>query len=652
MPVRPTRPALAGLIFMLGAGVGAVPAAIAAEPVEDALRGWVATIDASPSWAARFEAIDVSAGAAVMRGLKITAEDSPLPFEADFGALSVAGYAVGPGAGFSADAITIDAIRMLIGPSVMNVSAIRLDRLAIPDFTAVYFDPDRPFTSMMKFYQVALQARLAEGTIGEVAMVQTVGPDTSRVTYQNFKFTGLENGRIASATAGPFAMTAPSPEGLVRMSVDRVESFDTDLSAFVHVFDPDAYAGGVGDMTWRQAMRMAAYRNMVLEVPGARVVMKDLEMEGFRFRQPARPFTPFLDLAMANPNMTRSEMDALGQDSVLDMVSAFGIGRLSLRGVEVVTADIDRFHLGDFSLIDFSIDGLGEASVSDLDVVVGGEGSVRLQRFAIGEIEFPPIEVIRQAILAESGGGPEPAPTDVVPRLGFVEAMGVVVGMPASAPVTLDRARLTMQGYLGAVPTLVDFEMLGLSVPVALADRGPRETLSALGYTDIKVDAGYRLRWNEVDKSVEIRDVVLSLADIGTVKADVTLSGLTRQMIEHPETIETSLGGLMFDGARITVVDNSITNRVLGMQAAQMNVEPEKFRQQMVAAVPFFITALQNAGFQAKIAPALQAFLSAPGELTIEAKPLQPVPFSIVLSTAEDAPQNLPDLLSIEITNR
>src|SRR5690606_4561004 len=109
------------------------------------------------------------------------------------------------------------------------------------------------------------------------------------------------------------SMSAPSRDGLIRFVIDKLESYDTDLGVFVHVYDPDAYAGGRGDMQWRTAMRLAAYRNMSIEAPGARITLHDLELSDLRMRQPPSPVLPYLDAIMTNPVMSQRQQEELAE---------------------------------------------------------------------------------------------------------------------------------------------------------------------------------------------------------------------------------------------------------------------------------------------------------------------------------------------------
>ena len=77
---------------------------------------------------------------------------------------------------------------------------------------------------------------------------------TSKVVYENFRIDDFADGKVGSFVAGPIRMESPTPDGLINMTIASIESRDTDLGAFVHVYSPDSYVDGVGDMVWRDGI--------------------------------------------------------------------------------------------------------------------------------------------------------------------------------------------------------------------------------------------------------------------------------------------------------------------------------------------------------------------------------------------------------------
>ena len=236
---------LAG-VFLL-----AFPVALhAEEPVETALKGFVAGIDASPTWTAAYRGLtyDPATETATLSGLSLKTETGNVTIDVE--TITVAGYQAAADGGFAAHAVTADGGTVNSGFLKISLSNLALDDVAVPSLAGVAYDPGKPFTSLVRFYSEILKARLAHGRISSIAVIEKINQMTSRITYENFTIDDLKDGRIGSVHAGPLTLQAPAPEGLVGMTVGSVEAHGIDIGAMLRVYNPDAYAGGVGDMVW------------------------------------------------------------------------------------------------------------------------------------------------------------------------------------------------------------------------------------------------------------------------------------------------------------------------------------------------------------------------------------------------------------------
>ena len=64
----------------------------------------------------------------------------------------------------------------------------------------------------------------------------------------------------------------------------------------------------------------------------------------------------------------------------------------------------ERFHLGDFHINDMSSDGIGEIGINDLDAAATDKSSLGAQRLAVGDIRFPDISYLSNALRAAEAG--------------------------------------------------------------------------------------------------------------------------------------------------------------------------------------------------------------------------------------------------------
>jgi hypothetical protein len=373
-------------LALAGAALFAAPAS-AEEPVETAIKVWVAAIDASPDWTAHFDGLtyDAASQKAVLTGLSIASEKPGVA--TNLATVTLTGFAQTADGGFSATHIAADKGTATAGPLAATISDVELNGIAMPPVGGLAWDPEHLFTSIIRAYAPVAKVRMTNGRIGAIDLVQDTKGVKSRIGYSQFRIDRWADGKIAGVTAGPLSMDAPSPDGLLKMRVASVEGRDLDLDQFLRVYDPDRYAGGVGDMAWHPVMGMAAYHDFSIEGPGLKTTMSLLSMENFRLRQPKQSFAAFLDRVFASPDQPPDGIEST--HAAINMLSAYSIGRFGISRLDVKATGIDTLHLGGFSLSDLSIDGLGEFAIDDFQGAVRDQGTVKIGRFASAGWSFP-----------------------------------------------------------------------------------------------------------------------------------------------------------------------------------------------------------------------------------------------------------------------
>ena len=663
------------------AGLVCLPAlpAQAEEPVEAAVRSWIAAIDASPDWVAGFGELtyDSTLKLATIRNLSIRSEKLDAAhggkIEATFDKIDIAGFTQqSDGAIAFSDfearqgrvvataqtpakkATTPDGIDQ---PSIPMMVDLRFDTLSIkdasvPSFLNVIFDPTKPATSWVRLVANAAKSSTGAMEMRGISYETDLQDEKSRTTIESYLIDSYRDGRIEKATMGPMTQEAPTPDGLVKMRVESGEIRGYDVDALLSILDPDRYVGGVGDGKWRTAIGLESIRKWTFEIPGVEVRMGNFEIENFKVRQPPKPFfTSLLDEVLTNPNLDDDRTAKLVQENLPGIFSWFGVGAFRMSDLDVVTPEIERFHLGDFHLNDFSSDGLGEIGIGDLDISMpGGEGSIGAERVAVGGFRFPSADQILAAVKADEAGLPvDPMP--LMPTMGFAEAINVDVVQGGKKLGAVDRGRLDLSDYIGPVPTTVALDIRGLDLDLSLVDdRQARKMLTDLGYDRLQAEYGFKLHWREADESLNLENFKLAIKDVGSISADVALSGLTRAVIQNPMTIETALPSLAFNRGKVVVQDGSVVDRAIAMEAKKKNQTPEKFREDIAGALPLtLMLVLKNPTFQQKLAPALQAFIRTPGTLTLTAAPAAPVPVTAIMQAADTDPRSLPNLIGLEV---
>jgi len=411
-----------------------------------------------------------------------------------------------------------------------------------------------------------------------------------------------------------------------------------DLDSLLEVYDPGRYVGGRGDRVWRPAVADATYTGMTIAAPGATVTVGRLALEDQRVRQPPRSFATLFE---------RTDAAALDDpQAILDMLSAFSFGRISMGPVDVDAIGIDRFHLGELSFADVSTDAIGAFAVDDFDAAVGGEVSLKIGRFAVGDLTLPDGSDMVAALAA--GDLDYRA---FLPVFGFVEVAGFDLAVAGQPPTRLGRLRLDIGDYIGTVPTAFALDVEDADFATSMVEPTPvRRLAESLGYDRVRLDSAVRIDRDESDDTITVEDFRLAMAGVGRLSGDATFAGPERAAIERAAGLGEVLDATFLEHGTVTFEDDSIVERGLARQAARLKVDPDKFREQFARGLPLMLSFLGDRAFQTEAGPVLQDFVLAPGSLTLAAAPSDPVAVSAILAAARRSPLTLPALLAATVT--
>jgi hypothetical protein len=671
---------------MTSFAAGAVLAAIAASPVSaqtfgffppapqttaDVVRAWVSAVDATPEWTARIDsATDEGNDGVIIRGLSIGSETNAA-FKVEVGALTIRGFAAS-GDGFTASAVEADQARVSAGPMTFTLTDAELAGLNVPSLSDIVLDPTRPFASMAKAYGVAARMKLDSGRVARLQLDQVNQGVASAVSYQNIVLGKLADGRLDQLTAGPVAMASPAPEGLVRFSIDRVESRGLDIAAMARAFDPDRHPNSAGDEEWRPALAYGAYRNVAIEALGLKATIGALSVENLGLRPPQNGSGALFDESTTNANVSPKEALRLATDRMLGFLSSMSAGQVGIRDLDIVGTGFSRFRVGAINLRDVSLDSIGEFRIDDVRIAAGEQASFDLGRFAIGRVVMPRVEAIR-AVVEATLGGDNPDISSLAPQIGSVDIRGAKFATPESGVVGIDSFRLDLGSYVGQVPTVVELATSGISLDRRFLEGFPEaRLLDELGYDRLAFNSSLKLDWQESASALRVQDFNLAIDKVGRMSADLDFGGLTREGLQAG-----AFDALTFGGGTIALTDDSAVDRVFEAQAARLKVEPATLKKrasdfvpaltkilanpflrgQLVGVLPGPLATVVNAltpmlndpGLSAQVVKALQGFIDAKGTITVSARPASPVPLGSLTEAIGKAPETLPSLLSVEV---
>lgn len=634
-PARPTVPVIR-------------PRGEPVHPIQTIIDDWIDALTAeNPTLSADYMDITVAGDTVTITGL--TVYDPAMDGGVQFDTITIGGYSELPPTGFAVASFTIDHIVTRVDTSVTEIFNVAMSNLTVPE-TGAMFDPERPFSSMVDIFALAAGVSLDRLAIGRIDMAQDAGGLNSVVSYNNYLVVGMDEGRIASVTAGPIFLESPSPDGLMRMSVASIQSSDIDLNAVLNTFDDDAYVNGVGDGEWHTLLGDASYRGIVVEAPGLQMRIRAIVMEEFRLRQADQPIGTFMDMLLIGTDLPVAEVEAMATDRALDLITPYQLGYFAIEGLDVYTRDVARFHVGDFHIADLSIDGLGEFGFGDVDIILDDIGALRIGAFAIGDIVMPSHDVLRDAVRAGAEGG-EVDPLALIPTVGYLDLAGFEFGAPGEIPIAVDRAQILLGGYIGPTPTGYRLEVQGFAAPLTLLDDEFSRLLMQLGYSEAKGDFTVDIGWNEATETLALHDLYLALQGAGSIRANLQIVGVTREMLENPEAMAAlAPEQLRFGGAQLLVTDETVADRLFAWTAEGTNTPAAQYRDEFIRGLPFLLSVMIDRDLAAQISPALQQFLRTPGSLMLNVAPSEPVPFSEIMATITRSPTELLGLLGITMT--
>ena len=638
----------AGAFFALMLGALHLPVS-AQEATGSPISEWLQSIDASPDWTVRYRSLDYDPAArtAAVEGLVVSAATGDASLEVD--RLSLAGYEPVPGNGFKAQSMLVDHATVKTRGSDIRIADIRLSDITVPMLPPVQFDPARSFSSLISAYSALAKASLASGRIGEVTLTRALEGVTSRISYRNIGIGPVASGRIESLRAGPLEIAAPTTDPLLTMTIAGAEARTMDLNAFLYVYDPQRYLGGVGDMRWRAAVADATYRDIAITIPGVTISFNAITVQGFKTRQPKESFAPLADIVSAERPVSQSAMNAAISRYLASMLSAYGFDRLLLEGMQLKAVGVDHFGFDRFSISGASSDRIAEIALDNFETVAPGQGRVGARRAAIGGIVMPPIEKIVEALdLIRNDGDPDFSA--MAPTFSKLDLEGIDLQAVDFDGLALGALRLGLADHVGTIPTSVDFTLSDLDLPAnALQPQSARRMIEGLGYDRLQADARMKMKWNESTSTLSLDTAELAVNDLGRLTAKATLGGVTREALEAANDRGGKIDGATFERGTVAFQDESAVERALESRAKILNVPVDRLRQQLSGALPLMLAVLGNAERMKSIIPVLQQFLTAPGTLTVEASPASPVPLDTVMRAVGSRPQSLMETLNVTI---
>lgn len=212
----------------------------------------------------------------------------------------------------------------------------------------------------------------------------------------------------------------------------------------------------------------------------------------------------------------------------------------------------------------------------------------------------------------------------------------------------------------------------GLSVDVSkLNDPKVRDAFAGLGYRTLSGDFKMVGDWEAENGSLDISEYSLTLKDLGRLALSLEITGYTIEVMRamqqaqelaaaNPDSQAAQQGlgfammglaqQLSFVSASIRFEDQSLTGKALAYAGKQQGISGAQMAQAVKGMLPLMLGQLRIPALQQQISAAANIYLDNPGNLTVSAKPENPVSLPVIMGAGMGDPKTLVDLLNVEVT--
>ncbi len=383
-------------------------------------------------------------------------------------------------------------------------------------------------------------------------------------------------------------------------------------------------------MTLRTDLRRIVPNNAIAAMIAAPIALMTAGI-GSAFAADADAFANALIAAMSGTNGTTATFDNATNSG----------GDIRIEGLTIVPPNDDnKIRFSSLFAVNVDENGNGEFSADRLEFVGGtisGEASG-----TIGTLTASDVTVLSAATIA-AGNLPQ----------GLIYKSGEVAGIsiqPEGKPGPITIARITMEtkSVVDNVPQDSTGSIAQITIPASYMTGGAVSAKS-LGYENVVLDARWDGARDPATSVLTLREIALVMRDGGAITISGVLGNVPATRVNEPQMAMAALSQLNIQSLSLRYDDDSLARRLIDSSAERQGIPAEQYVGQLSAALPFFLTAIRNPGFQAEVAEAVGSFLNDPTSLLIKLSPETPVSGAEIMGLVGTAPQTLPDRLKATI---
>ncbi|MEM8811003.1 MAG: hypothetical protein AAGF59_00195 [Pseudomonadota bacterium] len=572
--------------------------------------------------------------------------------------------------GFSYDRYTIagDTITTATGldadgtPFTMTVTMSDYEAVGVfqPRLTPVPDDPTRPISKYLHYFDLYTEMVTESMTMGQLAFESRLDQTVNlSFDYKGFAFSDMRDGRIGEARFDSYRQTmiegfgqpnagsqaAPSGER-TETAYGEVVQIGMDFGAIVAWLDG---RNGGPDAEFRPFVEKTDMRNLTGRAGPVEFGVDRYVLDGVYLRPGQNSILALADRQALGETTGEDEIlkhvAELASGIALDRVLMAGITGSGSDGENDVSMSMDRF-----AIKDLSADGLGEFTLKGIEAKGPEDEAFSLGRFTLADTAFPDWNAVAAAI--ENGPPEDPfAAAALAPRLGRLEIANLEFDDRQRPVLDLEYIGLEMDGFIGGVPTDIDFRTRELNIPTAfITDPVFRQMLEGIGRSALTLSGRVGLYWDEDSETLTLDGTELVLEDGGAISLEAEMRGVPRTAFVSTPALQQALGTIAFRFFEASVTDAEVVSDLIDHFAAAQNMSPGELKSILLRNVDLMAGPLAGTPFIESVRTAVEAFLDDPQGLTIAADPGGAVPLTELLGLAATVPQQIPDRLKVDVT--
>ena len=516
---------------------------------------------------------------------------------------------------------------------------------------------DKPISKYYPIVKALTDISFDDAFLGGMTMKQVMGDKgiNTQISYGSTKVGKTVSGNFSNMLVSGIKVSILAPEGASpevaktinsEVTFGDISALDYNYGSLVRNFEPGNTSAG--DAPYETVFGDFAMRDMRVSNAGGNFSLDQIAVRDFGARPPKIAVLDLADKLFLQQRSTGEEPDSKKLIELIGSIyGAFRLGDFELSGLKFDAPGAAKGKLDLYRVHDLSANGLGKLLLKGINAAGSGGEYFNLDLFSLSDIRFPALEALINLEVAGKNND-IPAIMKAVPTLGKYQTRGLDVRVPGQGEVSLKSSRLEVADFIGPIPTKLDIIVNDLKFPVSMMKGEAKQAFSAMGFKDIMVSYGLKAAWDEASKIFSV-NTTAKLKDGGDIDVDVSVGGVPRSMFENPMTAQQVVALLTVDSANVSFDDRSIVDKAMGIVAAQQGVDVKTLKAQAVGILPFVLQVLNKPNFVSELSDTVKKFLNTSGTIVVSATPATPVSIIQLMGVGASAPGAVIDLLNVKV---